>query len=153
MGCFLLLQGYVEATLRNHQLVRGNSQQIIKALTRGKERVMGETVRDAELNSMDAFAMGNEVIKIILAVLGDYFVRTQGRSKHVPTKVVPTAKLLAWLEEKGEAAAEKIRQEYPQADRTASGLVRPSGRWIPHAPSPPDPEPLIGSPSPDQGQP
>jgi DNA-directed RNA polymerase, mitochondrial len=96
---------YVEATLRNHQLVRGNQHMIIKALDRGKKRVMGETELDQELNSVDAFAMGNEVIRVILAVCSDWFVRTQGRSKHVPTKVVPTAKLMAWLEEKGEAAS------------------------------------------------
>ena len=98
-------RGYVEATLRNHQLVRGHQEMTLKALNRGKERVMGETELDRELGAVDAYAMGSEVIKVVLAVCSDWFVRTQGRSKHVPTKVVPTSKLMAWLEEKGEAAA------------------------------------------------
>lgn len=96
---------YVEKTIENHALLQSNPQAIIKAIARGKERIMGETELDQHLSNLDAFAMGNEVIKIILTVCADWFVRTPGKSKHVPAKVVATSKLLAWIQDREEVAS------------------------------------------------
>ena len=98
-------RAYVEKTLENHELLQAHPSLIVKAVARGKERLMGTTELDRTLSNLDAYAMGEDLIKVLLQVCGDWFRRTQGKSRHRPVKVLPTTKLLEWLRTRDEAAS------------------------------------------------
>jgi len=116
---------YVKAVMENHKLTKRNAGSIIQAISRGKDRVCGETDFDVTLSNSDAYRMGMEVIRVLLVVCSDWFHRTTGTSVHKRSCIILTPKAIDWLRDRA-AFAEVLAPVHrpmvvPPLDWTSNG--------------------------------